>query len=754
MLAKRNTSLLEGSATITRKAQQITADKIVLIRDPTTFKLISANLIGAIHLREPNTLILAENGSYDFITHQTALNRILYRTELNESHAKNTAWGAAKTASQAQPKIYHLTEASFSTCSPKQTTWHIKGSDIVLNKETGRGHVQHMRLYVKDTPIFYFPYVDFSVDHQRKTGFLWPTVNLVNSSSGQSIYLPFYWNLAPNYDTTITPGFLSKRGTELSDYFRYLTETHAGNFTINVLPDDRQFKIQQAQYLNLYGNSTDPTIQAELNRLESASDTRRSFMWQDETLFNEHWSSHINYRYAGDDYYLQDFSTNLEDLTQNQLTQEGDLYYKSEYWNFTGRLQTYQTLHPIIEGEPAVQNQYRRFPQLLLNSNNFTGNNGLEYFLGSEVTHFDIRNTPGTSANLPIGNRMNLQPGITFPFYRPYFYVNPRLQFALTNYQLYQTADTDTPHAKQRNLPIFDVASGLAFDRNMSFFDRAYQQTLEPQLYYTYIPYRNQSSIPVFDTTVNTLTYDQIFNYNRFSGLDRIGDANQVGMGLTMRLIESQSGLEKVRFGMGEILYFANRRVTLCNTTICTDNPTNHSNYQRLSPLSGVLDYHVNPVAQFTANSIWDPVSKQIDNTTFGLHYQPDDTHILNMGFSYVWNGAIQSGSVVNSTKNNLKLTDVSFVYPLTRDVSWIGRWSEDWNFGHLQNLLSGVQYDTCCWALLAVGGRAFTQLQNSTPQYQNEFYIQFALKGLGNIGAGNPSDSLNSINGYNMQVG
>jgi LPS-assembly protein len=273
-------------------------------------------------------------------------------------------------------------------------------------------------------------------------------------------------------------------------------------------------------------------------------------------------------------------------------------------------------------------------------------------------------------------------------------------------------------------------------------------------VYYTYIPSRNQISIPIFDTTVNTLSYDQLFNYNRFSGIDRIGDANQIGVGITTRLIEQQSGLEKVRLGVGEIAYFANRNVTLCNNNTCTDNPQNHSNFQRLSPLSGVLDYHVNPLWKFTANSIWNPVSKQIDNSTLGLHYQPDGVRIINIGYSYVFNGDIQSGSVVNSAQNNLKLTDFSVAWPLTHDVSMVGRWSEDWNLSRLQNLLGGVQYDTCCWALRMVGGRAFTQLQNNTPQYNNEFYIQFALKGLGNIGSGNPTGLLSSINGYNTQFG
>lgn len=772
LIAQRGTSTLEGSVTITRGDQQITANKVYLYRDPKTFRLKAADMIGNVNLREPNTLIIGRHGHYDFETDMKVLNEVIYRTALNgkevagprvsneEAITKErkitmlTAWGKADEIAQSEPKIYELTDASFSTCGPLDPAWQVKGSHIVLNKNNGRGYVTNARILVKNIPVFYFPYIEFSLDHQRKSGFLWPTIGIVSTSFGPSLLAPFYWNIAPNYDMTITPGILSKRGVQISDSFRYLTETSSGNFYVSVLPSDRRFALLQEHYRNTYGNSTDPSIQAELNRLLNSSTTRKSLFWRNETRFNNHWSSHIDYNYAGDDYYLQDFGSNLNEITQNQLIQEAELYFKDENWNFTGRVQAYQTLHPIVEGQQPVQNQYRRFPQLILNGDYPNQAMGLEYFISNEVTHFDIRNTPGTKTNLPIGNRMHVQPGVSLPLYWPYFYINPRIQLAVTDYQLYQRGDTGAPSSIHRHVPIFDVASGFSFTRDATIFHRAYQQTLEPQIYYTYIPYRNQNSIPIFDTTVNTLTYDQLFNYNRFSGIDRIGDANQVGIGIATRLIEQQTGLEKVLLGVGEIVYFANRNVTLCNNTSCTDNPTNHSNYQRLSPLSGLLNYHVNPEWQFSASSIWNPVSKQIDNATLSLHYQPDDLHILNLGYSYVFNGDIQSGITTNSSQNNLKLTDFSLSWPIMSSVSVVGRWSEDWNLSRLQNLLAGVQYDTCCWAVRLVGGRAFTQLKNNTPQYNNEFYIQFALKGLGNIGSGNPAGLLSSINGYRTQFG
>ncbi len=772
LITQRGTSTLEGSVTISRAGQQITANKAFLYRNPETFKLERAEMIGNVNLREPNTLIVGKQGRYEFSSQKKSLLDIFYRTTLNGrqivgpdavSEAERqkarritqlTAWGKADEATQAEPRIFELKGASFSTCPPTNPAWQVKGSNIVLNKNTGRGHVTNARILVKNVPVFYFPYIDFSIDHQRKSGFLWPTVGLVSSSFGASLLTPFYWNMAPNYDMTITPGLLAKRGVQLTDQFRYLSDISSGNLTISVLPNDRKFKALQEQYGETYGSSKNDTIQAELSRLLNNNATRKSLFFRDETRFNEHWSSHVDYNYAGDDYFLQDFGSNLNEITQNQLLQEGDLYYKSNHWHFIGRFQTYQTLHPIIEGQPAVQNQYRRFPQLILNGTYPDQPFGLEYFINNEGTHFDIRDTPGTNTIFPIGNRYHTQPGVSLPLYWPYFYVNPRAQLALTNYQLYQTAGSTIPSSINRAVPIIDIATGMTVTRDIQFFSHHFQQTLEPQLYYTYIPYRNQSDIPIFDTTVNTLTYDQLFNYNRFGGIDRIGDANQLGVGISSRFFDSYTSLEKVRLGAGSIVYFANRNVTLCNDNQCTDNPMNHSNYQRLSPISALLNYHINPAWNFDANSIWNPINKQIANTTLGLHYQPEANRIINLGYSYVFNGDIQSGSVINSAANNLKLTDFSFAWPMLHDVSVVGRWSEDWNFHRLQNILSGVQYDTCCWSVRLVGGRAFTQLQNNTPQYNNEFFIQFALKGLGNIGSGNPTGLLNSINGYNPQFG
>ena len=192
---------------------------------------------------------------------------------------------------------------------------------------------------------------------------------------------------------------------------------------------------------------------------------------------------------------------------------------------------------------------------------------GFEYFVDTDATHFVIQKNPGSDLNFPIGNRLYAQPGISRPISFPFLTIIPRVQLSMTQYEVGDITDEPPPYQSadpSRVLPIFDLNTSMYFDRNIGFLGKGYRQTLEPEVYYVYIPYRNQNQLPVFDTTVNTLTYDQLFMYNRFSGIDRINDANQVTAGITSRFIDQDTGTEKIRVAAGQILYFEHRRVTLC----------------------------------------------------------------------------------------------------------------------------------------------------------------------------------------------
>lgn len=760
------TSIYKGNVTITQNGQQVIANRAYVYREPTTEKYSTIDLIGNVILREPNHLILAKCGRLDLKSKNKSLYDILYRTaiygrysikpspptnaQIEEEHQvlQLSAWGEAHSFNQTAPKVYEFDQASYSTCPPMATVWQVKAKEIVLNKNTGRGVAKHARLYLKGVPVFYAPYLNFPIDDRRQTGFLWPSIG-TSGQSGGYLATPFYWNIAPNYDDTITPAYMSKRGLQITNLARYLTKKSEGELSVTVLPDDRAFAAYQESEKNgENADKTDPATQAELRRLEDSSLTRKAVTWLDKTQYNDHWSSDVNFNYVGDDYYLKDFRNNLTETTPNQLLQEGDLNYKSKYWQSLVRVQDYQTLHPI--DETPYYNQYMRLPQLVLMGDYPDEKTGLDYFIYNDATHFEIRNNPGGVnpnglSEMPIGNRVHSQPGISWPYYRPAFYFVPRLQYAVTQYTLQQVPEVN-PEDPGRELPIFDIHSGLYFDRNINFWSHSLRQTLEPQIYYTYVPYRNQDDIPIFDTTVNTLTYDQLFTYNRFSGLDRIGDANQISVGVTTRFIDQDSGYEKVRAGLGEILYFEDRRVTLCYNPGCSNDDLPDENRESRSPLSGMLIYNLTPHWTASANTIWNSNTRELDNQTVSIQYMSDFRHIVNLTYSYVRNGDPQFEEPEGSSANNLAQTDFTFTWPLTRDISSIARWTQSWNQGHFQNLLYGLQYDSCCWAVRLVAGRIFTnQTLENTYQYDTEFYVQFALKGLGNFGTGNSGQLVNN---------
>ncbi len=778
LFAQHGTSIGQGKVTITRFGQQIIANKAYLYRDPVTGKLSAIDLMDNVMLREPNHLVVAKTGHFDLKTKGESLYDLLYRTTIySDEHPDTrhvythkelqkprkiiqlTAWGKAQKFEQAEAHIYEFQDASYSTCPPTTNTWRVLAKHIELNKNTGRGTAKQARIYVKGVPIFYTPYMNFPIDKRRQTGFLSPTAG-TSSKTGFYLRTPFYWNTAPNYDSTITPAFLSTRGIQLSELFRYLTPTSTGKFYVAALPNDRAFTDLKERYQAQYQNSPNPYIQADLRRLQDASDTRKSLYWLNNTRFNEHWSTNVDYNYVSDDYYLSDFSNNFDVITTNQLLQQGQVTYQGKYWTVMGKAQGYQTLHPVDQS--VIQNQYTRLPQIVIQGDNPRGPGNLDYFIMNDLTHFDITQTPGSSIIPPTGNRIHVQPGISLPFNRPYFYITPRLQFALTKYEL-DHITTGSPTGPSRELPIFDIHSGLFFDRDAHVFSHPYRQTLEPQVYYTYVPFKNQDDIPVFDTTTNTLTYDELFVYNRFSGLDRIGDANQLSYGVTTRLIDEQTGAEKMRAGIGQILYFKNRQVTLCNpldsvnsVVPCVATPNDPANTYNKSPLSGVFNYNLNPDWSVTANAIWSVQTNNFTNQSIALHYQPEVRKIVNFGYGYVQNGDTQINDVPGSSQANLSQTDFSFAWPLARDWSMVGRWTQNWNHHRFQNLLYGLQYDSCCWAVRFVTGRAFANLSpTNTYQYNTQFFIQFALKGLGNYGNADPSQLLSSsISGYQTHFG
>lgn len=727
-------SVLTGNVVVKQPGRQITANQAVIDRDPKTGKITQINLAGAVHFQEANKLIISHQAHFDLLNNRVILSQVLYRIYKDIETGFVNAWGQASSASQIKPGVMVFKSASYSTCPPTSHTWQLRASSIHINQNTEKGHAWNTRLLVHHVPVFYFPYFSFPLNHARKSGFLYPTFGY-SSGSGFNFSLPYYFNLAPNYDFTFTPKYINNRGFLLSGLFRYLTKKNSGFLSLSVIPHDRKFNYFQETAASDY-----PNLPIYQRQLQNDSTTRAYFAFQNNTIFNPHWSSAINLNYVTDDYYFQSFGGTAELIDTDQLYNGANIKYNGEHWHFLGLLQHYQTLHPI--NEAPILDQYSRLPELNLNGDFPNEKFGLDYGLNSQFVYFDIPKNFTTRADQPIGSRINFQPSISLPLIRSDGFVTPEVQFAATSYFLQDNQKNQI----DRLMPIFDVDTGLYFDRDFDLDHHAYRQTLEPQIYYLYVPVENQNNIPIFDTTLPPFSVNDLYRYNRFVGIDRIGDANQISLGLSTDIIDNQTGVEKINASIGDILYLHRHQV--CLTPDCIDDPTINDS---VSPIVSQLNYYFTPKVSAEGDVAWDPNHSEVNNAGTYINYSPATNHILHFGYDFVRDGDVLDPSNLDDPVNNLNRIDFGAGWPLFYRVSAMANWNYNLSHSHTQTYFYGIQYSSCCYAVRFVFSRTLTaESLNGAATFNNSYYLQFQLKGLGSVGNSDPSTMLyNALPGY-----
>lgn len=760
------TSTLSGHVVINQPGRLLHADQVYFYRDPKTGKITTMDLLGEIKFEEPNLFIKAKKAHLNLNSQSGYLTAIIYHILLRNSTIVSgihegmplNAWGSARAVEKTHSGLLILHSSTYSTCSPVNPTWKLSAKKIILNRDTGRGTAYNTWLDLQGIPILYSPYLAFPIDNRRESGFLFPNVG-TSSQSGFGIGFPYYWNMASNYDFLFTPTLLSKRGVQLSSQFRYLTQSSQGIMVANYLPYDRAAARLAEAIPFLYPN-TQPLL--------FPSTARKSFSWQEQRQWAPRWTSSVNFNWVGDDYYLEDFN-NPPSIAVNQLAQQAQLNYTGDIWNFTARINRYQTLHPL--NQAPVNNPYNSLPEIDLNSTtqNF---HGFEIQISNQLSYFQRLNDPGELTKPPQALRLTIFPSISYPMRRKEAYLIPRLQLSLTHYNIMNQV-TGYQSKIQRTIPLFSVDSGLYFDRKMHWGGHSFLQTLEPRLFYLNVPYHDQSNIPIFDSALIPFSYDSLFMTNRFSGFDRIGDANQISFALTTRLFDQYTGEEKLNASIGEIYYFKNRQVFLCSPlerqlsipgTLCANPftiPGSTSPTEKFSPIAAEINYNINPQWRTTANIAWDPTSHDIINAAANIQYHPRPNQLFNINY-----GRIRFGDLLvttppippNSHQNDFNRLGFSFAMPLKHQWSTLGGWNYNFSHRYSQSFFYGLQYDSCCWAFRIVAGRTFFALnQNNSPLFNNVVYFQFQLKGLSTLGNSDITNFLtNNIPGYtdNFQSG
>ncbi len=737
-------SELTGHVQLRQNQRMVSADTAYIYRDGKSKKITRIELIDNVKFIEPGRLMIAKKVSINPQNKTGTIEQALFRFNTERASAVLPAWGRASLIRRFANENLLLRQATYTTCSPQDKAWQVDAKKITLDKASQTGVARHALIRVRDLPILYTPYLSFPTSKARKSGFLMPLFGYSNVS-GFDYAFPYYLNIAPNFDATFVPHVYSLRGLMMGGNAQFLTENTSGMFGGNFLPKDAAYNHFLKEQQDAY-----PILQGDTNN-------RWSVVMRETTHFTDRLSMNINYQQVSDDYYLQDFSTNLAVSSENQLLRQGDVTYNTDHWLLKGLLQNYQTLHPINQSE--VANIYERVPQLSALGNY----DNLPFGANVDVLgQFDYFQWTGREASQPEGPRYHFNPILSLPQVRPWGYITPAAQLVENHYNLTygQPMGNGVAHLSEsfnRAIPRYSLDGGLTFERRAVFQGQSLNQTLEPRLYYLNVPYQNQSEFPAFDSAYMIFNTDQLFRDNRFSGFDRIGDANQLAYAATSRWLSLNTGREIASVTVGQIRYFSKRRVQLCSSQNgnCVDQPLflGYTSPAALySPVASKATYALSRSWIASADYVWDPHTHATNNGNLNLHYQPTPDRILGFGYNYIVSGNVIDGPVVGIQNGALNQATFSYAWPLIEGWSSLGVYSYNISKHYDMMTFFGLQYDSCCWAARLLGGRTFKSLSidSTSPQYNNNVYFQVLLKGLGSVANSDPASTIRAyLPGY-----
>lgn len=684
-VTRERLSTYRGDVTMQRADQQMRADEASYDAATEQFRAE-----GDVRYREEAFSVTGSSAEINLGTNQGEFADAEYRVETRHAH------GSASKVVLESADVSQLSRVTYTTCDPGDDDWELRARRVTLDKAEGMGAARDVTVSFEGVPFLYSPYLSFPIDDRRRSGFLVPSIGS-SSATGLDLSIPYYWNIAPHRDATFTPRIMADRGVQMLGEFRYLNPTNQGVAQLEYLPND---------------NITDTD--------------RGALFYRHSGILAPRWTTDINLNYVSDNDYLEDFGSTINLTSATHLERRADVTYHGDGWYLLSRADGYQT---VDEAVPRSARPYYRLPQFLLGATFPDRRFGLSYRLHSELVNF--QRDDGVT-----GTRLDLKPSISLPMGGAAYSVIPTAALRHTQYQLDNTAP-DASANPSRTLPSFSLDSGLFFERDLQWKSTPLVQTLEPRLFYLYVPFRNQDNLivdesgqdVVFDTSPLTFSFARMFADNRFTGADRVSDANQVTFALTSRLLHAAEGSELLRASIGQIYYFENPRVTLPGTAPIIDDS---------SDILGELSARLASRWTATTTVQWDPHEEETERSIFRVQYRPDQDRLVN--FSY---RLLRDEFLVGE---DLEQTDVAVLWPLTRRWHVIGRWLYSLEDKRDLETLAGIEYESCCWALRVVGRRYATDTEAET---NSAIYLQLVLKGLGNIGQDIDQLLKNDILGY-----
>ena len=621
----------------------------------------SVSLPGAVAYKDQQVWINGHDGSYSFQQESGQFSLIDYGL------TGASANGSAEYIELIGGHTSQLRELNYTTCPGEKPDWQLRARELELHHEEGIGTARGAKLTFKGVPILYAPYFTFPIDDRRKTGFLYPSLTQ-NSDSGLQISVPWYWNIAPNHDATLEPRYFTKRGFMLTGQYRFLTRKTGGTFDFDYMRKDRE--IDEERYHYQFRHNTAP---------------------------KPRWNTSLIVERVSDDRYFQDFGTGLAQTSRQFIRSSASLNGVGRYWTFEVMADNFQV---IDESVKPKNEPYRRVPRIGYWLDRPLGVSGMFFSLDSELVYFDRDSGE-------VGSRLDLYPNVYWHKYSSWGFIKPAIGYRYTGYDL-DRKGLPGDESPQRGTEIASLDAGLVFDRVTA---KGNLQTLEPRLFYLYVPYEQQNDLPVFDTGEFTFGFSQLFNTNRFAGGDRQGDANQLSLAVSTSHFDNESGQALWTLSLGQIFYFEPQKVQLDDSPPMNDD---------VSPFIAEFDWRLFTRFSAIAGMQWDWERRRLDVGSLGFKYQGTKGERIRFEYRF--------------RRDRVDQFNFNIFWPINESWRVLSRVNYSFSDDDLLEIQGGVEYESCCWAFRTVVRR---YLKNRDGDYRNGIYVELNLKGLASIGTG-----------------
>lgn len=674
-------AIFTGSVQAQQGYRRLFADRAIVYRDRE-----SAVLTGNVTLREPGVLLKGEAAEVFSETGEATVDSAQFA--FHKRHLR----GSADMLERDKDGFVHIHDGSFTYCAPGEDDWMLVADELELDFDEGLATARDAKIEFSGVPVFWTPWLQFPIDDRRRTGLLWPSFGN-DSTGGLDITAPVYINLAPNYDALYSPRFIEERGINHELVLRYLSPL-SGMWSVGgawMSSDDK--------YADQIGSS------------------RGSDRWlgviKQNGLFRERWRSRVDYSRASDVDYLKDLDTsNLESQRQTSLLQLASLDYLGQSWLVNLQAQRYQSLADDINED------YQKLPELTVQYRSGGQPFHLTPVFTAQLSNFD------SDEDRVTGQRLYAEAGATYPMRWQAGQLQPTVKYRQLNYALSEreSFSSDTPST---GAALASLDGRLVFERTTSLGGRSLLQTLEPRLYYLYSEHKNQDDQPDFDSAELTFTYNQLFRETRFSGRDRLDDANQLAVGISTSFFDNDDGTNLLSASIGQIYYFRDRKVRLLSTSEPLDDSS--------SEIAGEFDFTPDENVSMRSSLVYDPFESRVNSAYFQTSYAADHGAIYNLGYSYR-----RPLTTVNATDE----ASFSAYVPVANNWSLFGAVNYNTDAKRSVEDMVGVEYDNCCWTVRLLYLRYYNnesgeQTDFSDPDLERENTAQFqiVLKGMGGFG-------------------